>query len=203
MEPRKTGTNRKHRQASKKERPRFKRIDRQLGLASDCGTMILPLPPPDSFYLQAAQGWLELQRRRGRSRKAEFGPAHEQNSAFRDRPLLGTATPSSGPTPPRPLLRRVRMPAMLVRSAEPPCPEGTSENSPMLRRWVTAIKRHFRPEGTFEVERTSGVPSGRIGSLLTAIPTLRHWAILKCPSGTESGRRAGSRCGPAPCPGTI
>jgi hypothetical protein len=46
-----------------------------------------------------------------------------------------------------------------------------------------AIKRHFRPEGTAEFERVSVVPSGLIGSLLPAIPTLNR---LSLPTSSEA-----------------
>jgi len=81
-----------------------------------------------------------------------------------------------------------------------PCPAGTIDNSPMLQRWVTAIKRQFRPEGTTEAQRVSAVPSGRISSLLTAIPTLKRWAILGSPFRTRHFcPRSGCSPGPGRC----
>jgi len=57
---------------------------------------------------------------------------------------------------------------------------------------VAVIKRHFRPEGTTEVECISVVPLGRIGSLLTAIPTPKRWEQTPgAPGG--SGQDAASR----------
>jgi hypothetical protein len=72
-----------------------------------------------------------------------------------------------------------------LANAFAPCPGGTLENSPTFQRWVWP-GGGISPEGTAEialphppVSRPFGTyPMGRLD------PTLKRWAILRCPSGT-------------------
>jgi hypothetical protein len=62
-------------------------------------------------------------------------------------------------------------------------PGGMSENSPTFQRWVSDLTS-LSPEGTTD-EAESAVPSGLFLHGLSD-PTLKRWAIIKCPSGTNA-----------------
>src|SRR5579883_486548 len=62
-------------------------------------------------------------------------------------------------------------------------PEGILENSPMLQHWVNPTHSPS-PEGTAEPPHTLSRPFGT-DSKRPPYPTLKRWAILSCPSGTN------------------
>jgi prepilin-type N-terminal cleavage/methylation domain-containing protein len=74
-----------------------------------------------------------------------------------------------------------------------PHPGGMADNSPTFQRW-DHDRGEPSPEGT--PETYSRQPSLRDSSSGTSNPTLKRWAIIVCPSGTE---RASSLSNPSGC----
>jgi len=71
-------------------------------------------------------------------------------------------------------------------SASVSCPRGTCENSPTFQRWVRPRHR-ISPEGTADKAAGTSDFSRPFGTHASAWPnpTLKRWAIFKCPSGTR------------------
>src|SRR3989442_11744950 len=62
-------------------------------------------------------------------------------------------------------------------------PGGMADNSPTFQRWDHE-NREPSPEGTAEIDSTQ--PSLRDSSFQTSNPTLKRWAIIVCPFGTDT-----------------
>jgi hypothetical protein len=118
----------------------------------------------------------------------------------------GTACPRSfKPTVPgtscrRPSKRSLRQPADAVTAEgperghfcamplgfDPPHPGGMTENSPTFQRWVREFREAQVPKGRLK-PCTIYQPSLRDLSCCGRwFPTLKRWAIIRCPSGTNT-----------------
>jgi hypothetical protein len=68
---------------------------------------------------------------------------------------------------------------------DPPHPGGMTENSPTFQRWDSAPEGVLVPKGRLK-PAASAVPSGLGQSQISALPTLKRWAIVGCPYGTNT-----------------
>jgi hypothetical protein len=64
-------------------------------------------------------------------------------------------------------------------------PGGMFDNSPTFQRWVNEVQASRVPKGRLRGETASEVPAGLICILHGRSSTLKHWAIIECPSGTK------------------
>lgn len=72
--------------------------------------------------------------------------------------------------------------------AEIPVPKGLHDNSLAFQRWGDIIEFPSL-EGTSEIDATNSIPRSTVPSGLAPLssnPAFKRWAIIKCPSGTNS-----------------
>src|SRR6185369_14938931 len=115
--------------------------------------------------------------RRGHCRRKSESPPFP-HSACKAGPLLHRST-----TPSAHALQELSSRPMPIRIHS--YPGGMFDNSPTFQRWVNEVEAAQVPKGRLRGWNASEVPSGLTCISCGRSPTLKRWAIIKCPSGTE------------------